>query len=126
LDGISSALVATEVSQFDLDFGVDLDSDPEVSFADVQSVRLISARDTGDRRLLLELAARGGLDLDLYIPKSKIASVDDNPDIDVVNPGWNRHVMYATASLQADMTLSVTTNLDATRVRAEITDASAS
>jgi hypothetical protein len=122
-DRLISALAYSPLPQDELRLGVELDNDPQPISLGFEEFELLSAREVGDGRLLLEIRALTDLLLDLTIFKADAYGIEPGSPISIVDPDWNDHYVAAEAEISAWLTLLVATDLEAEDLEVEVTGA---
>lgn len=120
---VSDALAYTEVSQSDLELGVDLDNDPQVVGVDVEKLELLSAREASDaEHLFLEVRAMADLRLNMAVYKADYYIADEDSPVSISREELNDHYFDGEAEISAWVTLMIHTDLAVEEVEIEVVD----
>lgn len=120
---VSDALAYTEVSQSDLELGVDLDNDPQVVGVDVEKLELLSAREASDaEHLFLEVRAMAYLRLNMAVYKADYYIADEDSPVSIKREELNDHYFDGEAEISAWVTLMIHTDLAVEEVEIEVVD----
>jgi predicted nucleic acid-binding protein len=122
-NALIDALAYSPLPQEGLRLGVELDSDPQATSLDFDEIQVVSARQSGDGRLLLELRALADLLLDVLVFRGDYYAVEETTPIAVTNPDWNEHYIEGEAAISAWLTLEVATDLNADEVEVAVAEA---
>jgi hypothetical protein len=120
---VIDALAYTEVSQDDLELGVELDNDPQVVGVDVEKLELLSAREASDaEHLFLEVRAMADLRLSMAVYKADYYIADEDSPVSISREELNDHYFDGEAEVSAWVTLIIHTDLAVEEVETEVVD----
>jgi hypothetical protein len=120
---VIDALAYTEVSQSDLELGVELDNDPQVVGVDVEKLELLSAREASDaEHLFLEVRAMADLRLNMAVYKADYYIADEDSPVSISRDDLNDHYFDGEAEVLAWVTLMIHTDLAVEEVEIEVVD----
>lgn len=120
---VIDALAYTEVSQANLELGVDLDNDPQVVGLDVEKLELLSAREASDaEHLFLEVRAMADLRLNMPVYKADYYIADEDSPVSISREELNDHYFDGEAEVPAWVTLMIHTDLAVGEVEIEVVD----
>lgn len=119
---VDRTLSFTSIEQGPLELGVELDTDPQVTAWDVNSVEVESAAGLPGDELVIEVEVEASLLLDLLIFRADfyVAEQDDDVHFNVSDSNYNDHYIEAESEVVVVMRVVITTNTAGEEGEAEI------